>query len=290
MNIVYTNTGYYDNGRIEEAYSDKDFFVHCSGHYKLVNRELFFTDRKEGTTNYQLLYIADGMVRFRIEGKMQEVVKGHCVLYRPGEPQYYEYRLSDHADVYWIHFSYDKKTPFLSEIGMGKESVFSIGTHSAYIKLFDQITQELQLKKDYFTDIATLELKELLFTMARNRDTYSKSEYYTYYPQVEAAIRRFSKSPEENFTIKQYTKENNLNYYRFIDSFTKVTGIAPRQYIINIRMSKAKGLLANEGFSVTDVAELVGYENALYFSRLFRKIVGVSPSEYRKQVVRNGLT
>ena len=101
---------------------------------------------------------------------------------------------------------------------------------------------------------------------------------------MEEAVRRFHQCPEENFTIKEYARENKLNYYRFIDSFTRITGVAPRQYIISIRMSKARELLCNESFTVADVAQLVGYENALYFSRIFKKTVGISPTEYRRQV------
>ena len=55
---MYANTGYYDNQRVEEMYSDTDFFVHCCGHYRLIRRERFCTDRKNGAANYQLLYIA----------------------------------------------------------------------------------------------------------------------------------------------------------------------------------------------------------------------------------------
>ena len=48
-------------------------------------------------------------------------------------------------------------------------------------------------------------------------------------------------------------------------------------------MSNAKNLLGNTTYNINEIAQIVGYENQLYFSRLFRKNVGVSPSEYRKQ-------
>ena len=281
---MYANTGYYDNQRVEEMYSDTDFFVHCCGHYRLISRERFCTDRKNGAANYQLLYIADGSASFLIRGSMQRVAKGAFVLYRPHEPQYYEYCLSDHGDVYWVHFSCREDNCLLKQLGFDKETVFQTGAHGDYVRLFDRIIQELQMKREYFAESNQLRLQELLLMIGRNRDRYAQSDFYPYYPQVEAAIRKFHRCPEENFTIKAYAEENNLNYYRFIDSFTRITGFAPRQYIINIRMNKAKTLLGNEAFSVGDVAQLVGYENPLYFSRLFHKTVGVPPSEYRRQV------
>ncbi len=281
---MYANTGYFNDQSVEEMRSDTDFFVHCCGHYRLVSRERFCTERRNGTANYQLLYIADGSARFRIGESMQRVVKGTFVLYRPYEPQYYEYRLSDHGDVYWIHFSCREDNGLWKQLGLDRESVFQAGAHGDYVRLFERIIQELQMKKEYFAQSNQLCLQELLLLMGRSRRRHDQSDFYPYYPQVEAAIRQFHRHPEENFTIKAYAKKHNLNYYRFIDSFTKITGLAPRQYIIHIRMNKAKTLLENEAFSVGDVAQLVGYENPLYFSRLFHKAVGMPPSEYRRQV------
>lgn len=278
---MYSNSGYYDSRREEAVSAETDFFVHCCGHYRLVSRECFITDRKGGTPNYQLLYVADGRTKFQIQGKMCTVSRGCCVLYRPYEPQYYEYHLSDHADVYWVHFSCDDRHPLLKQTGMDTGAVYEVGSHSDYVRLFERIILELQLKKEYFSESNTMRLQELLLLMARNRDRHSNPDFYTYYPQVEEAIRRFQQCPEANFTIKEYAKENKLNYYRFIDSFTGITGMAPRQYIISIRMSKARELLDNEAFSIADVAQLVGYENPLYFSRIFKKAVGMPPTEYR---------
>lgn len=281
---MYTNTGYYDSQRVEEMCSDTDFFVHCSGHYRLISRKNFLTERQGGTKSWQLLYMADGSASFWLQGSMQRVSKGQCVLYRPFEPQRYEYRHTDRADVYWVHFSLKESNPFLRRIGMEHGSIFHVETLGAYVRLFEQMIQELQMKKEYFAESNQLRLQELLLLMARNNHLDTKSNFYSYYPQVETAIQKFHQNPEANFTIKAYAKENNLNYYRFIDSFTKVTGLSPRQYIINIRMNKARDFLGNEAFSVAEVAKLVGYENPLYFSRLFHKSMGVPPSEYRRQL------
>ena len=53
-------------------------------------------------------------------------------------------------------------------------------------------------------------------------------------------------------------------------------------YLTELRVNKSKELLCRDDLSVQDVAELVGYRNLKYFSRLFKKITGVSPSDYKK--------
>ena len=68
----------------------------------------------------------------------------------------------------------------------------------------------------------------------------------------------------------------------FIRSFKRYMGVTPMQYVTSIRINKAKELLKNTNYSIQEISGLVGYENPLYFSRIFRKQIGCSPSGYRK--------
>ena len=68
----------------------------------------------------------------------------------------------------------------------------------------------------------------------------------------------------------------------FIKKFKEVTGVTPIQYLLNIRLTTAKELLKSKKYNVSEVATAVGYENILYFSRIFTKHIGISPSKYKK--------
>lgn len=65
--------------------------------------------------------------------------------------------------------------------------------------------------------------------------------------------------------------------------FKKQFDAAPAAFVIRQRMNLAKRLLESEGLSMAEIALQVGYRDPLYFSRLFKKHTGLSPSEYRKQ-------
>ena len=55
------------------------------------------------------------------------------------------------------------------------------------------------------------------------------------------------------------------------------------QYILSLRLANAQSLLDTTDYTVTQIAALVGYENPLYFSRLFKKHLGMSPQTYRNR-------
>ena len=72
----------------------------------------------------------------------------------------------------------------------------------------------------------------------------------------------------------------------FLKKFKEVTAKSPMQYILGIRINNAVSLLESTDYNVTEISTIIGYDNPLYFSRIFKKQKGVSPSDYRKQLSR----
>ena len=100
---------------------------------------------------------------------------------------------------------------------------------------------------------------------------------------MEAAVYFFNESFTSNISIEQYAQEHHMSVSWFIRSFKHYMGMTPMQYITSIRINKAKELLKNTNYSIQEISALAGYENPLYFSRIFRKQTGMSPSRYRKE-------
>ena len=68
----------------------------------------------------------------------------------------------------------------------------------------------------------------------------------------------------------------------FLRNFKQITTMSPMQYILSIRMNNAVTLLETTDYNVTEISAIIGYDNPLYFSRIFRKQVGMAPSDFRK--------
>ena len=90
-------------------------------------------------------------------------------------------------------------------------------------------------------------------------------------------------------TRSELARLADLSPSRFHDVFRDAIGVAPMEYVQQQRMNRAKRLLLNTDLSIFQVAARIGYEDPYYFSRLFGKTQGLSPSKYRKRVRESGL-
>jgi AraC-like DNA-binding protein len=82
-------------------------------------------------------------------------------------------------------------------------------------------------------------------------------------------------------TIEDLSREVALSPYYLIRAFRHVYKQTPHQYLVGLRIARAKELLRNSDLSITEICVAVGFESLGSFSTLFRKVAGISPSAYR---------
>jgi AraC family transcriptional regulator len=87
----------------------------------------------------------------------------------------------------------------------------------------------------------------------------------------------------EEFNLERLAAQAGLSRFHFERLFKAATGVSPSRYHIDLRMNEARRLLRETRMSVVDVALEVGYTNPSHFAQLFRREIGLSPSDYRRQ-------
>lgn len=85
-----------------------------------------------------------------------------------------------------------------------------------------------------------------------------------------------------NFTSSTLADKLCLSISQLNRKMTAISGYNPTAYILNLRINKAKKILATEDISITEVADECGFYDLAYFSRTFKKQTGVTPSQYRR--------
>lgn len=146
--------------------------------------------------------------------------------------------------------------------------------------LLNKIILELQFNKLDADDMAILLFRQLLIEF--HRSLYQNDhKHLVISPEVEASILYFREHYNEPLVIDEYAKKCNQSPSTLLRSFKKYTGETPLQFLIKLRLDTAKNLLKSTTCTVNEISEMVGYDNPLYFSRLFSKHVGISPQKYR---------
>lgn len=229
--------------------------------------------------------IASGKAHFYFHGQEKIVTAGNIVIYRPKEEQRYYYYGVDHTEVYWVHFTGNNVKNILRQYGINDDMhVIHTGTSLEFKNIFLQIIQELKLCKEDYKELTVLYLKHLLILIHRILTAKPRGKSHLFMAEMDYAVQYFYKNYHKPINIEDFSTSQHMSISWFIRNFKEYTGSTPTQYLLSLRISNAQTLLETTTYNVTEIANIVGYENPLYFSRIFKKQSGVSPSEFRKQL------
>ncbi len=258
MNVVLTN-----------LMNDTDFglVVYEIGHGNIV-------PVKEGHTNYSKVYqlhiVVDG------DGEFTEmpVKAGDAFLVTPGS----FYRETGRFEHYWIDFSGRDAERIMTEVGLFKwNHVFVLDKSSA--GLITQSFEELTAAETraVMTPLYLFGmLLKLILLFGGRTDSAPPSDNIR---KIKEYIRCHL---SEDLSLRQIAKSVHMSPKYLSNLFKSREHCPISEYIINIRLETAMLMLKQTDKSITEIALSVGYGDPLYFSRIFRSRVGISPSEWRK--------
>ena len=282
---MYINAGYLNNSRTDFKDNSTPLVVGSCGTYRLKTRPKLPTYWQKGRRDYQILYVANGKTHFWFDGKEEIVSAGHMVLYKPEEIQKYVYYLEDTPEVFWIHFTGSDVKNILAYHGISlDEHVFYCGVLPDYKALFRKIIQELQLCRYGYEDYIASLFNDILLLVDRQQHEQKKATGNVQ-EQIERAAAYFNENYNTKISIDDYAESLHISTNWFIHNFKQYAGMSPAQYILSLRMVNAQSLLERTTYNIKEISEIVGYENPLYFSRVFKKEIGKSPAQYRKERV-----
>ncbi len=280
---MYTNVAYWHNSLFDMVDLSRSLIVTSCGYYYVHSKPVVETKRPKGRQDYQLLYIASGKGHFYFNGKEHIIEKGNMILYRPHETQLYYYYAKEKTEVYWVHFTGCDVDTILDYYQMpNSENVFYTGTSPDYEWLYRQMIQELQLCRANYEELLSLMLRHVFMVINRYiKEGQTNSSHIQ--NEIERATHYFKEHYHESISIEDYAASRHMSACWFIRNFKQIVKMTPLQFITNLRITNAKSLLESTSYNITEIAQTVGYDNPLYFSRQFKKYTGVSPKEYKRK-------
>lgn len=243
----------------------------------------FQTGRGRVLDEYQFVYISHGRGIFESRNfGSTEVTEGDMFLLFPDEWHNYHPDEKTGWDEYWIGF---KGTNIDNRVANGffqvHEPLFHVGLNEDIVRLYrNAITIAQEQGIGYQQMLGGVANMLQGYSFALNRHSSFEDE------QIAAAMHRAKVIMTEKFSQKigpvDVAAAIGMGYSKFRRLFKEYTGYAPLQYLQELRLQRSKQLLASTDLGLKEIADLVGYDNADYFSTAFKKKNHISPTNYRK--------
>lgn len=144
-------SGHFRNERTQLGFCNMDIplMVNCCGK-QIFQTQDYFCNREKGRLDYQIIYVFRGEGHYFIDHHWITLAAGNIVLYRPTVPQFYSYFAKEKPEIYWIHFTGNQCEELLKKYDIRN---CYIGENQYLKLLFQDIINELQLKKPQYEDI-----------------------------------------------------------------------------------------------------------------------------------------
>ncbi len=160
-----------------------------------------------------------------------------------------------------------------------------VASSDVIAKFIDSLEFYFQNPSLVNNDLLELKIKELILLLVQSKNIYSILElvadlYYTNTVQIREVIDLHLFS---NLSLDELAKLCNLSLSSFKREFKKEFNDSPTNYINDRRLDKAKELLNITDLPIGEIAYQIGFKDSLYFTRLFKKKIGIPPTAYRKE-------
>lgn len=248
------------------------YYPNATGHYR---------ERINGASEFILLYCVDGEGWIEMNGETYNL-KTNTFFIIPKNVAH-RYYCSDTApwSIYWLHFSgSNARKIYERSLQNGQHYAHTIPFEQSRIELFDQIYALLELGFSS-RDMEMMNFRMLYFVSS-----------FIYYKEINPAVYFrdsvsnsivFMKSNlDKKLSINELAEQQKMSTSHFIRLFKQKTGQSPIVYFNQLKIQESCQYLYFTDKSIKEICLIIGIDDQYYFSRLFSKLIGSSPSAYRK--------
>lgn len=275
--------------KIKEYHSEKFF---------RVNRMRRYTNDTNGgrhavidtvkSEDFHLYFCSHGQMT--ITGKKETFILNafDLLIYKPSGKQ--EIISPDKGSYMHCIFSGSAASEILSDLNLECGIVYHITpeyqegkNYLFYNKQIEYVWAEYRKKKEFSELSCACMLIEFLSLYSRNKDIKEQDPALIQIKKLIEEIHRIvAEDSFKKINIDKIIADSNLSKSHFYRLFKKHTGSTPLGFITNLRLTAAADYLTLYDYKINDISNRLGFEDALYFSRSFKKAFGVSPKKYRE--------
>ena len=255
-----------------------------------ISGERNFKEEPHCHNHIEIAYILSGKALFNIDKKQYEVKEGDLIIINPNEIHNGLVLEPENPSLeFFIGFkdfkykNMENNTLFKNEFPVITSSFYT----RKYLKnLIEAILYENSQNQEGKYFMLKTYLIQFILLVIREKDK-EKNVNETAKSKVSKEISEyFHNHFSEKISLEQIAKNMYLSPFYISKIFKEEVGDTPINYLIKIRLEHAKELLlSHSNLSIKEIASIVGYDDAYYFSKIFKKYYGYSPAEFKKRSI-----
>ena len=261
----------------------KQVFITDIGYFpKAMNH---YVERKAGIGQHILIYCVEGIGWIELDNKKTNICPSQLIIIPANTPHKYGSSENDPWTIYWFHFSGEISGNIVNLIieKTGKYQP-NIGFSENRIKLFDEIYTNLE--RGYIMD-NLLHVNMTFYHFLSStiyEEKFNFKDAHAEKNRIDLLLEYVQNNLGAAFKLKELALYTNLSISQFSTVFKSRTGYTPIDYINHLKVQKACQQLLLTEYPVKQIAYNLGIEDPYYFSRMFSKLMGISPNGYRKKI------
>lgn len=229
--------------------------------------------------SWALAYIVGGKGIYQVnEGITQFVKAGSLFFVYPNATFHYGPEENGNWDEYYIRFEGSRVQEWLLDWLFHTETVRYVGCDEATISKLELMMMFLDSGVPSNVDRASLLLESLLYEWIIKSTVSQESLGKQHVSQL---IYDISNTLFQPLDVRSLAERNHLSVSSLRRIISQYTGFPLNEYIHRLKIAEAKKLLLNTNMQIRDIAIALCYKDVFYFSRLFKKFVGIAPNHYR---------
>lgn len=237
--------------------------------------------RPHGRRDYHILYVKNGTITLFLDGNPKTLKAGQAVFFPPNAQQEY---IQQNCITFYCHFSGIFINQICADLNLTKAAIFNTRNHNDFEHLFLAAIESFIINTTTYKIVAQSYIFRLIaeLSASQNQDYYSAthSNHTKTISSIALQIQTdaVSKVP---FDLKKYANMMFLSESRFSHLFKSATNISPLKFYNQALIEKACQLLSSSKMKIKEIAYSLNFLDELYFTTMFKKHTGYSPSRYR---------
>lgn len=261
----------------------KDLYITDIGCFSHARHH--FRERMHGCDSHIFIYCTSGKGWIRTKDNLTIDMTERSFAYIPRDmPHAYGADDGDPWTIYWFHLKGDQADDFIALFEPFKTYISMASSDEVkLLELFHQC-YDLLLNKSYSIIHLVQVSQTVRYLLSFVVSVAFRKEDSTYQSHVDKATRYMSEQLESTLSLEELSRHVQVSKQHLNLIFKQSTGYSPVDYYLRMKIQRASQLLDLTNASIKEISIQLGFRDPYYFSRLFKKIMGCSPLEYRNNL------